>query len=241
MARARIYEVSGDAFVTPEGDVYPRHVRNGRGYSRGRRNEQGAAVELVDTYDRARVIREAFYGRAMERATPTDIRWPPFVRYVGITNSEQYLSDKKLADWKKQLFKHLAEDEQYLLINPTITTLVNDRGDAVEFREPAGRMRGPEGGRVPTAFYASSWALRGLMPRHFSVLAEDRGVQWVTSDRQFWEMRLPKKCTLAAAPFVYEDGTIADDKAFLFSYSDEGVHYLITGQTLNVTKDGIVN
>lgn len=241
MARARIYEVNGEAFVTPEGDATPLYLSNRRGHRRARRNDGEGEVRLVNSYDRAREIREAFYGREIEGAQQIPVEWPTFVRYVGVTNSEQYLSDKKLANWKKQLFKHLAEDEQYLLINEKLTSLVNDRGEQVRFREPSGRMRGPEGGRYPSVFYASSWQIRGLMPRHISNLAEDKGVQWVTADNQFWEMRMSVPCILAAAPVVLENGSIAKDKAFLFSYSNEGIHYMITGLTLNVTKDGIVN
>jgi len=241
MARARVYEINGGNIVTPEGWQYARN--------RVQRNEGDgnyAQGPLVDTYSEARRIREDFYGKAIEGQTELSVRWPRFIKYVGVTNAEQYLSDKKLANWKKELFKHLAEDEQYLFINPAITTLLNDRGERVDLREAAGKLRAPEANGAPTAFYAASYEIGGPMAKHIAVLADDKGVQWVTSDGQFWEMRIPD-CTLAAAPIVRANGYTPNlqrnpkAKCFLFSYSTEGVHYIITGKKLNVTKDGIVH
>ena len=228
MARARVYEVNGGSIVTPEGYQYSRN--------HSRKNEGQAP--LVDTFDEAKRIREDFYGRAIKDEIALDVQWPRYLRYVGVTNSEQYLSDKKLAKWKLELFKHIAEDEQYLLINDAITTLLNDQGQPVEFRETGSRMRSPEGGRAPRVFYARSYEISGPMPRHVSVLAQDKGVQWVTSDGTYWEARIPN-CTLAAAPVAHQAGTKA--KVLLFSYSPEGVHYIIVGTKLNVTEDGIVH
>ena len=232
MARARVYEIAGSDIIAPEGTRYARNR------SRGNPDTNIADVSLVDTFDQARRIRETFYGGAMQNAVPLPVRWPRYLRYVGRTNAEQYLSDKKLADWKKQLFKHIAEDVQYLLINDSLMTLLNDRGQQVEFRDTGRRMRSPDDDRVPGVFYCSTWELRGPMPKHISVLAEDKGVQWVTSNGRFWEARLPG-CMLAAAPL--EDGTSSKPRVILLSYDREGVQYVISGRKLSVTPDGIVH
>lgn len=238
MARARVYSVQGNSIVTPEGLSYERNPR--------RKTNRNDERELVDSFERAQKVRKDFYGRTNNLEQVLPFTWPRFVRYVGRTNAEQYLSDKKLAHWEFELFKHLAEDSQYLFINPSITTLLNDRGEPVEFRETGRRMKGPEGGSVPTIFYAQSYEITSPMPKHFAVLAEDKGVQWVTSDGRYWEARIPN-CTLAAVPLppptVRSQAPIFRPKAkvFLISYSPEGVHYIITGTKLNVTEDGIVH
>lgn len=238
MSRARVYEVERGSIVSPEGERYARNGRTARRNLDAGSFREALNVSLVDTYGRARKVREDFYGREIEKEIELSITWPRFVRYVGVTNAEQYLSDKKLANWKLELFKHIAEDEQYLFINDAITTLVNDRGQPVEFREAGRRMDGPEGGRTPGVFYARSYEVRGKLPKHVAILAQDKGVQWVTADGKFWELRIPN-CTLAAAPIP--DSYPGGPKVFLFSYSPEGVHYIITGTKLNVTEDGIVH
>ena len=228
MARARVLEVNAAEIVTPEGWSYARNAR------RSRANPE----DLVDTRLEAKKIRERFYGKPSRNETELAISWPRFVRYLGITNAEQYMSDKKLAHWKMELFKHIAEDEQYLFVNDEITTLLNDDGKPVEFRETGRKMKAPKSDKSPSVFYTSSYEISGLMPKHFAILAEDKGVQWVTPDGRYWEARIPG-LTLAAAPVAGDRGR--GGKAFLFGYSDEGVHYIITGKKLNVTEDGIVH
>lgn len=236
MARARVFEVRGGSIRTPDGRVYSRNPMRGYGPA-------DDPVSVEDAFDQARRVREEFYGKAMREHYETDLTWPRFVKYVGITNAEQYLSDKKLADWKLKLFKHVAEDEQYLFINDRITTLLNDRGEPVQFREiPSRRMQGPGGGSIPNVFYCQTYEIGGPMPRHFAELAEDKGIQWVTADGQYWELRLPG-CKLCAAPLNF-DGQRArrsGAQVLLFSHSNEGIHYIVTGRKLNVTPDGIVH
>ena len=229
MARSRVYEVAGSEIITPEGR---RMARNARA------NDGGIA--LVDAYDEAKRLRERFYGKAIAHEEEFNIEWPRFLCYVGVTNAEQYVSDKKLAHWKRELFKHIAEAPQYLFFNPQCTTLVNDRSEQIEFREAGRKLGAPEGKEQPRVFYTRTYTMRGPMPKQFAILAEDRGVQWVTSDGKYWEARIPN-CTLAAAPMtdsMRRNGSKA--KAFLFSYSPEGVHYVVTGDKLDVTEDGIV-
>lgn len=233
MARARVYEVSGSDIVTPEGWRYASRA------SRTRRARPNQAVDVLPSLEEAATIRKRFYGRVAHEQRDLPITWPRFVRYVGVTNAEQYMSDKKLADWKPELFKHIAEDPQYLFINDQITTLLNDKGHPVEFRETGRRMLPPEGGKNPSVFYTKGYEIAGPMPQHVAVLAEDRGVQWVSSDGRYWEMRLPD-CTLAAAevPAISRRGKRS---VVLLGYSSEGVHYIITGTKLGVTEDGIVH
>lgn len=190
-------------------------------------------INVADTYDDAKRMREVFYGKPVRNERELPFTWPRFVAFLGKTNAAIYHSDKMLNGGRWELYKHVAEGPQFLFVNPQITRIVNDHGEQVELRECGRRLRAPEGNDAPTAFYMRSYELGGSMPQHISDLAANKGVQWVAPNGRFFEMRIPRSTTAAARhPITHE--------AMLLVYSDEGVHFLITGPKLDITRDGIV-
>jgi hypothetical protein len=273
-----------------------RHLGEREDILRGNRQ---VVIDVRDTYNSAKRMREVFYGKAQRGEKTLPFMWPRFVRYLGPTNAEIYFSDKTLAKGKWDLFKHIVEGPQFLFSNPAVTKLVNDYGEEVEIKEAGRRLRVEgQGGRVsarvspvseprfvskeqehfiPTAFSARSYEITGPMPNHIADLADNKGVQWVARAGRlgqvvFFESRIPNsKLAGARMPLPpsleakYDDlcEAIEDAKAhgkrseerdlesdiramekrmqvILLVYSREGVHFMITGERLNVTKDGIV-
>ena len=180
-------------------------------------------------------MREVFYGKRVKEEIDLPFTWPRFVRYLGRTNAEVYHSDKMLNGGKWELYKHIAEGKQFLFVNADrhTTNFLNDHGEEVELREAGRRLSPPEGGKAPVSFSTRSYEITGPMPQHISVLADNKGVQWIASDGKFFEVRMPHSVTAAALhPITGE--------AMLLVYSDEGVHFMVTGVKLGITKDGIV-
>lgn len=197
------------------------------------RGNRQVVIDVRDTYDDAKRKREVFHGKQVQKEIPLEIQWPRFVHYLGKTNAEIYYSNKMLNGGKWELYKHIVEGPQFLFVNAEATRLLNDYSAEVEFREAGRKLRGPEGGKVPTAFYTRSYEITGPMPQHLSQLAANKGVQWVAPNGRFFEARIPNSMTAAAVhPKTGE--------AILLVYSNEGVHFLITGPKLDITKDGIV-
>jgi len=196
----------------------------------------GKRVEVISTdevYGRAKLMREIFYGKPVEKEEELPFEWPRFVKYLGPNNSEIYHSDKMLGKGKWELYKHVCEGPQDLFINDAITRLLNDDGQPVEFREGSKKRALAGNSDIPRVFHTQTFEITEAMPKYFSVLAENIGVQFLTPDRRYWEVRLPDS-TLAAAchPRTKEP--------FLFIYTAEGLHFLITGKILDISKHGIV-
>jgi len=195
-------------------------------------------LPVRDTFEAAKKHREDFFGAPIEREEQLGFAWPRFVRYLGRTNSEIYLSNKKLADWRMTPFKHICEADQYLFVNPDTTLFVNDDGQSVDVVESKRRLRPPklDDGHL-VRLYACSYEIQGsaekTMPRHVAKLAKNHGVQWIASNGRYFEAHIPNSFLAAAEhPVTHE--------TMLIVYSKEGIHFLITGPELDVTKDGIV-
>jgi hypothetical protein len=197
-------------------------------------------IEVIDNdevYGRAARQREVFYGKPVKEEKELAIQWPTFVKYLGKTNAQIYYSNKMLngGDW--ELYKHIAEGPQDLYICDSITTLLNDQGQPIRFvdvgaRENKGRgiRRNP---RDPSIFYAPTYALSGPLPKYVSDLAESKGLQWQSEDNSFWEVRIPRTTWASAVhPRTRE--------VMLIMYSNEGIHFIVTGSKLDIKKDGIV-
>jgi hypothetical protein len=191
-------------------------------------------IDVADTYDSAKQTREIFQGKPVRKVDRKPFSWPHFVRYLGRTNAENYFSDKMLSGGKWEFYKHIAEGPQYLFINDEITSMVNDEGDHIVVREASRGMRpNRRSSSIPREFQARSFEITGTMPAHLADLAPSKGVQWVAPNRRYYEARIPHSM-LAAAKHPHTGETI------LVVYSREGMHFLITGPELDVTKDGIV-
>jgi len=124
-----------------------------------------------------------------------------------------------------------------LFINDQITTLLNDKGQPVRFLDAAERekkthrIKGED--RKPSVFYASTYELKGPLPKFVADLADSKGLQWRSRDGEFWEVRIPRTTWASAVhPKTHE--------VMLIMCSTEGIHFIITGSRLDIKKDGIV-
>lgn len=185
-------------------------------------------------YANAKKQREVFYGKPVQKEKDLPFTWPTHVRYLGKTHAQIYYSDKMLNGGEWELYKHIAEGEQFLFVNDENTSFVNDATEPVEIRETGRRMAPPvRTDDGPAVFFARTYEIAGEMPTFISDLAQNKGVQWRGADGRYYEARIAKS-TIASAKHPDTGET------FLVVYSPEGVHFLITGKKLNITKDGIV-
>jgi hypothetical protein len=196
--------------------------------------ERVAVVSTKNVFESAKRQREVFYGKPARNPHELSFEWPRFWMHLGQTNAEIYFSNKMLNGGKWELYKHVAEAPQNLFVNAAITQLVNDRAQAVVFREGNGRARSVRhAAGAPVEFSGRSYELTGPMPKFVSDLAEFKGVQVLATDGRYYEMRLPKA--------TWASGKRPDTgETFLLVYSDEGVHFLVTGSEIDIKKDGIV-
>jgi len=194
-------------------------------------------IESEEVYRNAKRQREVFYGKPVKEEKQLAIEWPRFVKYLGKTNAQIYYSNKSLNGGHWELYKHIAEGPQDLFICDDITTILNDRGEQVQFvdvgaRENKGRTA-RQNARNPAIFYATTYELAGPLPKYVSDLAESKGLQWQSKDGSFWEVRIPRTTWASAVhPKTRE--------VMLIMYSAEGIHFIVTGSRLDIKKDGIV-
>lgn len=186
------------------------------------------------SFESARKIRKEFYGKEFRKITPQDFEWPRFVTYLGRTNAENYYSNKMLSGGKWEMYKHIAEAPQYLFVNEQITNLLNDANKIVEIEDGGRKMRPIEvdAKGLPSRFYGRRYEIRLPLPGYLADLASCKGIQWLDASGRYFEARIPHT-TLAAARH-------ASGSVVLVVYSAEGMHFLITGDKLDVSKDGII-
>jgi len=176
-------------------------------------------VNVRDSYDSAKRLRESFMDRPMERSHSVDWKWPVMLQEVGLVHAVMYSSDK----WKKrgafEDYKHRREGDQYLLVRPGF--LVDyQTSDQLSVAGPKVELNGP-------------------MPDTFAVLAPILGIQvelYLPNGEpsgEFHQVQIAR-ATLGAAKHP-ETG-----ETFLLVYSPTALHAIIVGDKLDVTSDGIV-
>jgi hypothetical protein len=181
-------------------------------------------IDTSDVYDQAVKQRKVFYGSFAGKKTHLSSPWPKELIHIGKCVGAIYWSNKSLNGGKWEIYKHIAEAGQDLFINPDTTVLYDRNGNEVEFSEDED-VQGIGGCEV--------YELASQMPRHITALAEDRGIQAVLHDGSYYEIRLPKA--------MWGSGVHPDTgETFLVLYSKEGIHFLVTGNELDITPDGIV-
>ena len=185
-------------------------------------------VDTSDVYDNAIKQRAVFYGSVVGKKDRLSSPWPDELVHIGKCVGSIYWSDKSLNGGQWEIYKHIAEAGQDLFINPETTVLLDRNGREVVFGpDDAVPSEGPviEGCDV--------YQVTSRMPRHITALAEDRGIQAVLHDGSYYEIRLPKA--------MWGSGVHPDTgETFLVLYSKEGIHFLVTGEELDITADGIV-
>jgi hypothetical protein len=203
-------------------------------------------VSSPKAYKQAIKNREVFYGKSVSRAEELQIEWPEVVKRVGRTNAMIYFSDKMLNGGVPEVYKHIAESPGDVFVNDEITTMLNNYGQPIRFvteDDPEGRRELFRKNRrryrrnftsdVPEVITTQEFRIEGPMPKEISVLAENRGLQVFLPTGQYLEMRLPRTKWAAAVHPVSKE-------VFLLCYGEEGVHFLLTGDELDITKDGVV-
>lgn len=168
-------------------------------------------IENAGALRTARRTRETFMDRAPTKEVQVKWEWPRNLQWVGHCEAVMYASDK----WKRpgtfEDYKHVAEAPQKVFCTP-------------------GFIRDYHSGR-PLDLPFKEERLPKDMPEAFAELANIFGVQLTTLDDEVLQVNIAR-AKLGSAKHR-KLGT------FLFVYSASGVHLLITGDKLNVEKDGI--
>ena len=171
----------------------------------------------------ARKMFEDFHDKPSRRRVKFNFGWPKVFQEVGTAEAQMYRSNK----WQKNArdfedYKHIAEGPQSCFVVPGFLRDMRSNeplkvnGDEVEFEGP--------------------------MPEFITILAPLIGVQVhlydsrgrLVEDENLYEVVVPHGM-LAGARFP------ESDEAFLVVYTKrEGVCMIITGDELDVEKDGIV-
>lgn len=184
-------------------------------------------VRVVETKDTAKKTFQTFYDRPNRRELPLEFGWPKELQEVGVGRAEMYSSNK----WMKNLsefddYKHVAE------------------GMRTVYSEP-GFLRVGEHPSRPMPVYGPMFAFEPPMPKHFARLGTLLGVQLRLYARgEDGELYVPAgddrmfEVTIARAMLGAAKHPTTNE-VFLFVYTPDGVHMILTGDRLTIEKDGI--
>lgn len=181
------------------------------------------SVRTVPTEREAVEMFETFHAKASKRQVKYDFNWPTQFQEAGQAVAQLYRSNKwKMNPKEYEDYKHIAEAPQYCYIVP-------------------GFLRDATG-KKPLPIHGDFIDLNDEMPEHFTILAPLIGVQvrlydetgkLPRGDSGLYEVTMPHGM-LGGARFP------GSDEAFLLVYTRKGgVHMIITGNELDVEKDGI--
>jgi len=181
-------------------------------------------VELVDTQSGAQEMFQTFHARPSKRKVSMDFGWPDRVQRIGSAQAQMYRSNKwKMNPSDFEDYKHIAEAPQTCYAVPGFLRDFSS-GEALKTYGPEMDIEGP-------------------MPQHFTVLAPLIGIQLRLNDKSgriprgdknLYEVRVDRGF-LGGATCVQTGAT------FLLVYSKSGgVGMIITGDELDIEKDGIV-
>jgi len=187
-----------------------------------------AMIRVVDTKDQAVKRFEVFHDRAPTRATQMPFTWPKKVQEIGVGHAEMYRSNK----WKSKEdqseyedYKHIVESTRLVYVTP---------GWIRERTEPWKKL----------PVYGPTFDLKGSMPRHFTRLGRLIGVQIRLYEDD--DLKLSKGDGARIYEVDTKHGMLGaaehpeTSEVFLFIYTTDGVHMLLTGEKLDVERDGIV-
>lgn len=170
-------------------------------------------------HEHARQIRETFYDKPVEKQVPINWSWPRSMLYVGQLESVQYTSDK----WKKkgnyEDYKHVAEGPQRLYVRD---------GFLVDYDSSR-----------PLGLPCEKIALPRSMPQVIAELAPALGIQFQSLDD---DLELNSEYFNVAVARAYVGAARLPDsgETFLMIYTRGDLCAIITGDILDVEKDGIV-
>lgn len=184
-------------------------------------------VRVIDTKDAAEKTFRTFYDRPSEREFELTFGWPKKLQEVGVGRAEMYSSNK----WMKNRseyddYKHVAEGMRTVYCEPGFLREDGHPSRKIEVHGPMAEFEEP-------------------MPKHFARLGPLLGVQirlyeegkdgeliLPSGDRGLYEVKIARAILGSAIhPETRE--------TFLFVYTPERVHMILTGDKLSIEKDGI--
>lgn len=209
-------------------------------YFTANRSETGSRVRVFNASDIARDIAETFKDRPVEYEEVLDSDWPEEMQHIGDSLGIAYASDKwkpkrksGKRDW--EIYKHIAESRNRIFVVPGIIFPENDRknklrtiGPMVSFASDQKSVEMPE-----------QFAILGLF-KEANVVLHNEGTNKSPRFSQDDErvVTLSVKHGMLGASKMMLDGKLTP---FLFVYTpNDGVHFLVVGDELDIEKDGIV-
>lgn len=201
-------------------------------------------IKVFEAQDIAKDIAETFKDRPVEREERLDFDWPDKLQMFGESLGVAYDSDK----WKpkgsnggarqSELYKHIAESPNRIYADPSLIKLEGVGGKG-------GRTIGP---RISLKQLSKRSNL--VMPQHFAILGRFMECNCVLHTHGTdSEPSLPRSTDDGCVTLTVRHGMLGasqfqrEGKAqpFLFVYHPtDGVYFLITGDELDIQKDGIV-
>jgi hypothetical protein len=178
----------------------------------------------------AKKLREKFYDKAVEKEIPISWSWPKELIAVGQSEAVQYTSDK----WKKrgdyQDYKHVAEGPQHLFVKPGFLC---DYSSRRRLELPGELIELPK--RMPEAI-AELAPILGIQFQSYKEPPED------LEDDEDYEYELSGEYYNVCVPKAYVGAAClpGTGETFLMIYTRADLCAIITGDSLNVEKDGIV-
>ena len=181
---------------------------------------------IVDAQDDARELRETFMDRGMRRVNHFDWEWPDRLCEVGTCLAVMYSSDKWRKPGKYVDYKHVSEGPQLLYAKPDF--IVDEDGQPMRVPGPVVEL----GGELPDTI-ALLAPILGIQCQLYQPDMSG-GYYLPNGDEGIYELAIPRA----------KLGAVRDPrsgKAYLVVFTDrEGVLCLVTGDELDVMKDGIV-
>lgn len=206
-----------------------------------RSNRSAARPLVIDAESIGRKYRETFTDKPVREKVELPFSWPTRMQHVGDSLAVAYASDKWKRDGDYDLYKHIAESPNRVLVVPGFLHSY-DRQD----------RRWPTVG--PTVSYAGV-----PMPKHFAVLGlfeeanlrlytggTDREPRFSTKKDDGVVKVLVRHGMLGASKIRWSARGQRKDQPFIFVYTEPkgsdrgGVVMIIEGDELDVEKDGIV-
>jgi hypothetical protein len=185
-------------------------------------------LRVVDTRKEAEKLFKTFHARNPAREVKVKWTWPRRMREAGVAQAEMYESNKWKLDLKEfEDYKHVADGPRLTYVRPNWLR---------EFANPNKRI--PIVGEEVT--------FKSPMPKHFAILGPLIAVQLRLFEKdesgkivlpkgkeEAWEVRLAHGMLGGARHPETEE-------PFLFVYTrSSGIGMIITGDELEISKDGI--
>jgi hypothetical protein len=200
-------------------------------------------VKVFEAETIARNIAQTFKDRPVESQEVLDFDWPDVIQEVGESLGVAYDSDKwkprdELGKRDSEIYKHIAESRNRIYAEPSC--IQPGQGTGLDLK--------PIGPKLSLAKASRSGEI--LMPESFAVLGRfvEANVVLHTSGTDEQPRRatrgdkgvytLSVKHGMLGASKMKRNGKL---QPFLFVYRrDFGVYFIITGDQLDIEKDGIV-